>query len=163
MPKWLDIAKLLVGTHEAAGSADNPLIIEWAKKFGGWTASFYQHDEIPWCGLFTAHCLQEAGVAPPKDFLAAKSFAAWGDEMDHGIPGAILVFGRVGGGHVGFYVSEDDDAYHVLGGNQSDSVCLSRIAKTRCLSIRWPSGESKPWFSGPVVCEFNAELSKNEA
>lgn len=39
---------------------------------------------------------------------------------------------------MGFYWAEDDDAYHVLGGNQSNSVNITRIAKDRLLSARWP-------------------------
>lgn len=162
-PAWVQTARSLLGTREEQGAGDNPVIVAWAAKFGGWVASFYQHDEIPWCGLFVAHCLQETGVVPPKDFLAAKSYAAWGDECDPAIPGAILVFGRQGGGHVGFYVAEDDTAYHVLGGNQSDAVTITRVAKERLISARWPTGESKGWFTRPVVIDAHGALSRNEA
>ena len=34
--------------------------------------------------------------------------------------GDILTFKRNGGGHVGLYVGEDKDCYHVLGGNQGN-------------------------------------------
>ena len=36
-----------------------------------------------------------------------------------------------GKGHVGFYVGEDDEAYQILGGNQSDKVCLMWLGKDR--------------------------------
>ncbi|RZL82832.1 MAG: hypothetical protein EOP66_04490 [Sphingomonas sp.] len=52
--------------------------------------------------------------------------------------GVTLVFGREGGGHVGFYVGEDDHAYHAIGRNQSNSVCITRIAKSRLIAARWP-------------------------
>jgi len=44
-------------------------------------------------------------------------------------------------GHVGFYAGEDATHYHVLGGNQSDSISITRIRKTRLRDggIRWPS------------------------
>jgi hypothetical protein len=43
-------------------------------------------------------------------------------------------------GHVGFYHGEDSTHFHVLGGNQSNAVTVSRIAKSRLLSARWPTG-----------------------
>jgi hypothetical protein len=42
--------------------------------------------------------------------------------------GDVLAFVRNGGGHVGLYVDEDASAYHVLGGNQSDRVSITRVA-----------------------------------
>ena len=42
-------------------------------------------------------------------------------------------------GHVGFYWAEDDEAYHILGGNQSNAVTITRMSKERFLKARWPS------------------------
>ena len=77
--------------------------------------------------------------------------------------GLILVFGREGGGHVGFHVGEDDHAYHAIGGNQSNSVCITRIAKSRLIAARWPRGV--PVKGGPVQIKAVAgvPLSRNEA
>ncbi len=54
--------------------------------------------------------------------------------------GDILVFWREKKtgwkGHVGMYVGEDKTHYHVLGGNQSDSVSIARIEKGRLLGAR---------------------------
>jgi hypothetical protein len=33
----------------------------------------------------------------------------------------------------------DATTYTVLGGNQSDSVSITRIAKDRCVARRWPT------------------------
>lgn len=158
---WMETAKSLVGTKEKPGTANNPEIIEWAKAIGGWVANYYTKDEIPWCGLFTAHCLTENGFSIPKNPLSAREYANYGQELDEPSYGAIMVFTRSGGGHVAFYVGEDDDAYHVLGGNQSDMVCVSRIAKDRLLSIRWPDGADME-LSGPYHAEFDGPLSINE-
>jgi hypothetical protein len=38
--------------------------------------------------------------------------------------------------HVGFYCSEYSDAFHILGGNQSNSVSATRISKQRLLTAR---------------------------
>ena len=74
----------------------------------------------------------------------------------------MLVFTRSGGGHVGFYAGEDADAYHVLGGNQSDAVTIARIAKSRCIAIRWPSTAPAP-VGGRVFSALAGTLSRNEA
>jgi hypothetical protein len=56
--------------------------------------------------------------------------------------GAVLVFKRAGGGHVGFYMGEDPDgqALQVLGGNQADQVSVTRIMRNRLFAARWPDG-----------------------
>ena len=54
-------------------------------------------------------------------------------------PGAVLVFERGSGGHVGFAVGQDDTHFYVLGGNQSDAVTVARIGKPRLLGARWPA------------------------
>ena len=104
----------------------------------------------------------ENGLNPPSIAVRASAWGDWGTKLTRGTPGAILVFTRSGGGHVGFYVSEDAATYHVLGGNQSDSVSITKIAKDRCTAIRWPAGVPAP-TAGPVVKQFNGRLSTNES
>jgi hypothetical protein len=83
-------------------------------------------------------------------------------ELGAGCPGAVLVFKRPGGGHVGFYVGEDATSYFVLGSNQADSVCIERISKDRCVALRWPT-ESNP-IGGPLMMASNGiPVSTNEA
>ena len=62
----------------------------------------------------------------------------FGQEVEP-IPGAVLVFARGSGGHVGFAVGQDDTHFYVLGGNQSDAVTVARIARSRLLGARWPA------------------------
>jgi hypothetical protein len=78
-------------------------------------------------------------------------------------PGAVLVFEREGGGHVGFYVGEDSTHYHVLGGNQGDAVSIVRIARSRSIARRWPRGVSV--MSAPVrmMPTAGVPVSRNEA
>lgn len=158
-PVWMGTARTLIGTKEGAGAADNPTILSWAKKLGGWEATYYNHDSIPWCSLFVTHVLEENSIHGPRGFLAAKSYLNWGEKTDP-CPGAIMVFGRDGGGHVAFYVGEDKTNYHVLGGNQSDSVSVTMIDKDRLLDARWPSGVAKtnaaPNFIKTIVNTFKS-------
>mgnify|MGYP000517658707 CR=1 FL=1 len=162
-PKWLTTARRLIGTNEQAGKSSNSVILGWAAAMSPWVKEFYQDDDIPWCGLYVGYCLQVNGIEPPKDVLAARAYATWGEPCDPSIPGTILVFSRNGGGHVGFYIAEDEYHYHVLGGNQSNSVNVARIAKSRCIGKRWPAGQSKPWFGKPVWRSASGLVSVNEA
>lgn len=161
-PAWLTLARGQIGVRETPGPASTPTIMGWARKIGGWIAAFYADDSIPWCGLFVGWALASRGLKTPPNLLGARAYEAWGRPLDHGAPGAILVFARKGGGHVGFYVGEDETAYHVLGGNQSDMVCVKRIGKSRLTAIRWPSGAlSQP--GKRVMLTPDGALSANEA
>jgi uncharacterized protein (TIGR02594 family) len=161
MPPWMKIAYSYMNTKEVPGSGNNSVIIGWAKRLGGWFASFYTKDEIPWCGLFVGNCMKEAGFPVQPDALSA---LGWSDYERSCEPclGAIMVFKRPGGGHVGFYVAEDDTAYHILGGNQGDKVSIARIDKARHVDTRWP--KTFPMSkTGRVLKKSTAPLSRNEA
>lgn len=161
MTPWMKVATSLIGTKEFAGKQNNPTIISWAKKIGGWIGSFYKEDSIPWCGLFVAHCMKESGFPVQNDALSALGWADYGRPCEPS-PGAIMVFVRPGGGHVGFYVGEDDEAYHILGGNQSDMVSVARVAKNRHTDTRWPNTFPVP-KAGRVWITPKTNLSRNEA
>ena len=164
-PTWLATARQSLGLREAPGPANNPTIMGWAKRLGmGVLGAIYNADSVPWCGLFVARCIADAGLVPPKIALRAKSWADWGSLLrpERLAPGAILVFEREGGGHVGFYHGEDATHYHVLGGNQSDSVSIMRLEKKRCIATRWPKGE--PVIGGPrILSAMGAPISRREA
>lgn len=158
-PPWLIKAKEYIGLKEIPGPRHNTKILSWLSKLGAW----WRDDETPWCGVYVAHCMREVGLPVPKFWMRA---LAWGDyganlRASHVAPGAILVFSRKGGGHVGFYVGEDKTYFYVLGGNQSNSVNIAKIAKARCVAIRWPRGE--PVVGGPVRMSLKGNASENEA
>jgi uncharacterized protein (TIGR02594 family) len=133
-PRILVQAVKLIGTKEIVGKEHNPQIMFWAKELK--LSSVYNADEIPWCGLFIAYCCHAAGLDVVSKPLWALSWSAWGTEVIEPMLGDVLTFKRNGGGHVGIYVGEDLTHFHVLGGNQSDSVSVSRIAKTRLYKAR---------------------------
>lgn len=160
--KWLIVAESLLGTLETPGSKSNPKILGWAKSLGGWIASFYKDDSIPWCGLFVANCIASAGYKPADKALSALAWNDWGIPTTPRL-GAVMVFKRKGGGHVGFYVSEDETSYHILGGNQSDAVTVTKIAKDRFVGARWPKGAAFPPESIPIRKRFDGKVSVNEA
>lgn len=159
-PQWIAIARSLIGTRETPGASNNAKIMSWANKLGAKVLGItYPGDATPWCGLFVAHCVNSAGLKPAAIAIRAKSWATWGFAVRPCL-GAVLVFGREGGGHVGFYVGEDASHYFVLGGNQGDAVSIMKLAKDRLLASRWPNGVAvvtkTVQMSGGVV-------SRNEA
>lgn len=160
MPKWLDVARGYRNLREAPGAANNPVIVNWLIALKAW----WRDDATPWCGTFVAHCMKESGLSIPKNWFRAKEWALWGIPVPFNqlAPGAVLVFERKGGGHVGFYVGEDATHFHVYGGNQSDAVNTMRLEKSRCVAARWPSGITfKP---APVrLTAAGAAVSTNEA
>jgi uncharacterized protein (TIGR02594 family) len=165
-PAWLSAARAKLGTREAAGTVNSPTIMGWAKKLGAKVLGMvYNADSVPWCGLFVAICLSEDGIAAAPIAVRAKAWATWGANLpaDRLAPGAVLVFERPGGGHVGFYVGEDKTSYHVLGGNQGDKVSIMRLEKSRCIARRWPFGRSV--IGGPRLMTAIAGVpsSSNEA
>lgn len=157
-PAWLVEAKKHIGTKEVPGARHNSKILGWLSKLKAW----WNEDETPWCGTFVAHCLQEVGLPVSKNWFRAKDWATYGSNLrsTHVAPGAILVFAREGGGHVGFYTGEDNAYFYVLGGNQANSVNEMRIAKTRCVAIRWPEGQP---VTGSPVRRRGGTVSGNEA
>ena len=161
---WMYTAKGLMGTDEVSGRRDNPTIIKWAKDFGGWVKSYYTKDSIPWCGLFTAHCFNDNSIPVTfKNPLGARNWAKFGYHITPQY-GAVMVFSRRGGGHVGFYVSEDEYYYHILGGNQSDTVNVTKVSKKRFLDARWPHGfdDIQKDLDGRIIKNFDGKVSTNE-
>ncbi|RMB51741.1 uncharacterized protein (TIGR02594 family) [Sphingomonas sp. PP-CE-3A-406] len=165
-PAWLRRARSLIGTREAPGTVNSSTILGWAKKLGTKVLGMvYNADSVPWCGLFVAWCVAEDGITPAPIAVRAKAWATWGANLapERLAPGAVLVFERTGGGHVGFYVGEDKTHYHVLGGNQGDRVSIMRLEKPRCVARRWPVGRAV--VGKPVLMTATAGIavSSNEA
>lgn len=161
-PKVIAEAMKLYGTTEVKGDKHNPVILEWAKDLG--LDKVYKSDEIPWCGLFAAIVVKMAGFEPVKNPLWARNWAGFGTPTHIPMLGDVLVFTRESGGHVGFYVAEDNDCYHVLGGNQGDMVKVTRILKTRMLTVRRCNWKIKqPDAVRRINASASGEISKNES
>lgn len=165
-PIWLRDARRYLGLKEIPGPKSNAKIMGWAKALGGWIASWYQDDDTPWCGLFIANVIATTLPAEPlpSNPLGALNWKKFGTESRIA-RGAILVFERKGGGHVGLYVGEDRTHFHVLGGNQANSVSITRIDKSRLVTggIRWPKTGDAPIGGKVELSVAGAPVSKNEA
>ena len=161
-PRILVEAYKLIGTKEIVGKDHNPKILQWAKDLG--LEKTYTNDEIPWCGLFMAHVCRLAGVEGVVNPLWARNWNNFGTKQVQAMLGDVLVFARDSGGHVGIYVGEDAKAYHVLGGNQNNSVSVTRINKSRCIGIRRTKWKvSQPANVRQIFLSATGVISTNEA
>lgn len=162
-PKMLVEALKLFGTHEMAGEANSPVIMAWAAELGLKGGSAYSGDNIPWCGLFMAVVAHRAGKEIPGGPLWALNWAKFGTAALQPMLGDVMVFKRDGGGHVSMYVGEDADAFHCLGGNQSDQVCITRIERGRLFAARRPVYSQQPQNVRTILRAKTGALSTNEA
>lgn len=122
--------------------------------------------KLPWCGDLVETAIR---LALPKEKVPANPYLArnwlkWGVKCQPTL-GCVMVFD--GGkrpppsGHVCFYAGEDDYYFYVLGGNQSNSISIMKIAKSRLLGARWPL--SVPYPAKPVRPKGSGgKLSTNE-
>lgn len=164
-PKVIIEALKEYGTLETPGTANNKKIIAWAAEINKKVQDAYKADSIPWCGLFVGVIVKRAGYNVVTDPLWALNWGTFGNRVDKDKAafGDVLVFVRNGGGHVAFYIGEDATTYYVLGGNQSDSVNITRIAKNRLYAVRrcpWSVGQ--PTEVKKIFLSSGEPISQNE-
>lgn len=122
---------------------------------------------LPWCGDFAQTCM--ALTLPGEPMVANPYWAAnWGRfgvPLATPAPGAVLVFTRAGGGHVGFYAGERrrDGALLVRGGNQSNAVTEAFLAASRLGAVRWPRTYPLPPAGRVHVRDDGRPLSTQES
>jgi uncharacterized protein (TIGR02594 family) len=140
-----DIAERFVGIREVGGSVDNPQIMAMLKLDNEWP----ENDEVPWCSAFMNYVAWLLRLPRSKD-LRARSWlnVGRGIHLDDAVPGNdIIILKRGSGtqpgpevinapGHVGLYAGRSDGFIEVLGGNQGDTVKVSRYASSRLLGVR---------------------------
>lgn len=138
---WFEEAKRLVGLAEDPRSgASNPDVVALAEIVD---EIDYKSDDIPWCGLFVAHCISLSlpDEPIPNNPLGARNWGGFGVQCTPQI-GSIMTFwrGKRTGwkGHVGFFAGEESGHFLVLGGNQGNAVNVARYPKERFLESRWP-------------------------
>lgn len=161
---WMDEALRKMGLHEGR---DNSALKHWLGSDG---ATVGDPAEVPWCGDFveTAVALTVPEEALPINPYLAANWAKFGIQCQPQY-GAIMSFWRGSPsswkGHVAFYVAEDDQAYHILGGNQKNSVSITRIGKDRIRThgCRWPSSAMEPTGHARRIARGSDPLSHNEA
>jgi uncharacterized protein (TIGR02594 family) len=133
-PVWLPIARAEVGVKEYPGPQHNPRIIAYLKA----TTNAATTDETPWCSGFVNWCMKQAGV-PRTNNAMARSWLTWGRKLSTPEHGCVVVFRRgtdPNSGHVAFFLEQRGTGIVVLGGNQSNSVCISSYPADQVVGYR---------------------------
>lgn len=134
---WLTAARGYLGTREIPGARTAPIIERWLIRLRAW----WQDDETPWCGVACAAFMQEGGIGIlPTHWYRAKNWLNWGEELAGPALGAVVVFGREGGGHVAIVSGRSTDGRLMcIGGNQGNAVSEAPFDWSRVLGYRWPA------------------------
>lgn len=157
VPPWVTEARRFLGLHEVknAKALDKALRLDAS--------------EIAWCGAFVGMVVATAlpKEPMPANPLGSRNWLKFGKALNDPQIGAIAVFWRGSKdgwqGHVGIVVGHDKTHLHILGGNQSDSVSIARIAKTRLLGYRWPITYQDAPFAALPMTTISASVTTNEA
>jgi uncharacterized protein (TIGR02594 family) len=141
---WIDTAQKEIGVTEVPGKKkSDPRILEYFKdsklNFGT-----VEDTQTAWCGSFAAWVMIRNGITPPKDSFRATEWLNFGQRLDKPVYGAIGFKPRKGGGHVSFIVGQSEDGvyYYMLGGNQKNSVRVSKYLASVWTGFVFPSGMS---------------------
>jgi len=159
---WIAEGKKVFGLHE---KHDKAALTAWLRSDG---RRLGDTEQLPWCGDFVETAIRNS--LPDEQFkgpLAENPY--WARNWLHlGYPitpdyyGAVLVFKRGSGGHVGFAVGQDETDFYVLGGNQSNAVTITRISKSRLLGARWPKSYQGKTKKLPTMQPNNIPRTTNE-
>lgn len=135
--KMLDIATKEIGVKEIDGSGENKRILEYHKC----TTLKATSEEVPWCSAFVNWVCAQIPV-PGTNNAMARSWLLWGKPVTEPMAGDIVVFSRGNdgvSGHVAFLAETPgsmDLFVKVLGGNQTNSVCVQKYLRARVLGYR---------------------------
>lgn len=165
-PIWLSVSRMQTGIAEIPGPQSAPVILGWARDLG--IADIYQNDDTAWCALYINRVMKACQLPTSGSeftLLRAAEFVKWGQPLRTPSLGAVMVFKRDGGFHVGIYVGERDDAYRIHGGNQANAVNEIWKRKTELVEqgIRWPLGVARPTTGAIWLTQTGGTVSTNEA
>lgn len=139
-PRWLLRARQDIGLREIPGRETAPTIRRWLRELRAW----WDDDETPWCGVAVAAWMRDSSIDVPQHWYRARAWANWGLPLQNLALGAVAVFEREGGGHVGLVTGQRNGDPIILGGNQGNMVCERVFPRDRLLALRWPAAEMAP-------------------
>ncbi len=136
MSKLFDMALSQYGISELAGNRHNKAIVNYFQEIG---FEWITNDETAWCSAFINWCCLKCDL-PRSKKLDARSWLNVGEQIDTPKVGDLVIFWRESKaswkGHVALFVRETDNFIYVLGGNQSNQVCIKPYYKKRLLGYR---------------------------
>jgi uncharacterized protein (TIGR02594 family) len=155
---WIEEARKHIGKREIGASNMSPFIKDMQKTLGWeWLGN------VPWCGIFVSYVLHRTNLYYPKDGYRAASFKTLTTSLDKPAVGAIAVYQREGGGHVGFVVGQTQDGrVMVLGANQGNAINIMPFSRGRVVDYRWPSVAPHPSRYDLPIIYSDMDNSGNE-
>lgn len=160
---WINEVGRYMGLHELR---DKKKLSDWLR-FGG---SVGDPSKLPWCADLVETAIKL--TLPDEPFPGKVGINPYYslNWLEFGIKtepcyGAIAIFVRPGGGHIGFIIGFDPkrNRYRLRNGNVSDKVCDSWLDAGRCRGIRWPVTYTGPRLPVPIMDSTGAVISTNEA
>jgi uncharacterized protein (TIGR02594 family) len=154
---WVVAARRDIGQRETLGPNDSPWIRAMLADLGqSWLVG------QPWCGGAMAKWAKEAGFPLPRAWWRAKAWGDWGQQLPGPVFGAIAVFERKGGGHVGIVTGRTASGGLVIyGGNQADEVNEREFSAARPpITCRWPPGLILPFVEPPPIAAASRSTSE---
>lgn len=149
-PVWLVNARKDIGVTEWTKTRHNPnpIVQHWVQQaMGNDELVDVTSDDHPWCAMYVGAKLVQAGY-PSSHSGMARSYMRYGTAIDkhddsQWKQGDIAVFWRGSSndgvtGHVAFLLSWDARYVYILGGNQSDEVCIIKEPRAKILAVSRP-------------------------
>lgn len=158
---WIVEGKKVFGLHEVR---DNSALKAWLRSDG---PTLGDPAALPWCGDYCETAIKNSLPSEPftgalrENPYWARNWQIFGVETEP-VYGAIVVLSRGSGGHVGFLVGQDATTVYLLGGNQGNTVNISRMDKARVLAYRWPKTFKNPKKPVPTMSANDIPKSTNE-
>ena len=139
------MAQRFIGVSEVSGSASNPQVLAMLRLDSNWP----EGDDVPWCSAFLNYIAWLLRLPRSKN-LRARSWLLVGQSIrieDAEVGFDVVILKRGSGaqpgpdvieapGHVGLFAGKEASKVIILGGNQSDSVNVSRYPLSRVLGVR---------------------------
>lgn len=136
MKRILTTALTQIGIEEIKGSEHNQKVLKYFKAAG---FEGVRNDETAWCAAFVNWVLVTNNLKPSGK-LTARSLLGVGTATTEPEQGDIVVLWREKAsswkGHVGIFIREEGNLVYILGGNQSNKVCIKPYARRRLLGYR---------------------------
>lgn len=137
MKKIIEIGFNEYGTREVPGDRDNPEIIKYFNELG-FNGSRLK-DETAWCSAYANWVAKKSNCAFSGE-LTARSWLNVGKTIKTPQLGDIVVLWRESPdswkGHVGFFIKQNKSFVYLLGGNQTNKVCIQGYPVSRILDYR---------------------------
>lgn len=136
-PNYILEAEALLGEKEVKGRLSNDKIKDLYADAGHPSVV---SDEVPWCAAFVSACLARTNHAFTGTLLA-RDYLNYGTKLKGPKQYCIGVMRRGTSsweGHVGFVVDFNDSHIWLLGGNQNNSVNVTRYSRSQFLGFVVP-------------------------